>query len=48
MIYMQYRCCRLFLPIPITTDCSSNRHDYTYGRCIGTALLYGPRGAEYI
>src|SRR6218665_455635 len=36
----QYRRCQLFLPIPIrpTTDCSNNRPDYTYGRCIGTAL----------
>ena len=34
----QYRPCRLFLPIPIITDCFNNRPDYANGRCIGTAL----------
>ena len=35
-----YRPCRLFLPIPITSDTSNNRPDYAYSRYIGTALIY--------
>src|SRR6218665_2951752 len=34
-----YRLCRLFLPIPDTTDYLIIGTDYAYGRCIGTALV---------
>src|SRR6218665_1071993 len=34
----QYRQCRLFLPVPITTDCSSNPPDYAYSHYIGTYI----------
>jgi len=33
------RLCRLFLPIPDTTDYLIIGTDYAYGRCIGTALV---------
>ena len=35
-----YYLLRLFLQIPIMTDCSNNWPDYEYGRLIGTALLH--------
>src|SRR6218665_699538 len=34
-----YRLCRLFLPIPDTTDYLIIGTDYAYGRCIGTVLV---------
>jgi len=37
----QYRQCRLFLPVPITTDYFNNWPDYAFGHYIVTALVHG-------